>query len=627
MRLTPSNIGFCVRVCMASWIMICLFHVRVFPTIGSQDSLAGIMVQKTAGNADINRQHHEYVLLHTDRDMYVAGEVLYFKVSLISREDEENLKSGIFYLVMRNQTGPVVSSSYKFDGIHADGIIYLHDTLPSGYYELLTYTNWMRSMGEDTFFCKTIFIANRFDNAIKSGWSVFASNDAAPDGPALIMAPDSRAGHDFTVNRKPAVFRNEVDGGSQTMDVIIEHPQHAAKREKLSLSLTLNGVDNDKALVSISVSQRETIASVSAACLPASFPEPFDEGLYAGMRTHFMETDAYILSGQVTDKRTSMPLGDATMVLSTPDSLVNMMYVKSGKDGIFHFAIPPAYSNRDLFFSVYTPEIDIAPVISFWDKFALTRPFNPVMFLNETALEQLAKSQDLVRAKIAYGAEEIQIKEIEPEVAGTPEPLYAKPVQLVSPGEYTFFEDLQEISREIVPFWRIRRSGNTYRSSLVCAETRLVLPAAPVYFLDGIIVYDINPLIYLNSAMIDRIEMHNLHWVFGAVELPGIVAIFTKTAEYLRILPDLPYASAHHVIFPHTTTVHAGTSHENKEINPAAPDLRQVLYWNPQVVLQAGKSTEISFFSGDLSGDYVVRVEGISPDGSAVHATATISIR
>lgn len=45
----------------------------------------------------------------------------------------------------------------------ASGAIYLSDTLKSGYYHLVAYTNFMRNGSPDIFYKAQVLIANRFD--------------------------------------------------------------------------------------------------------------------------------------------------------------------------------------------------------------------------------------------------------------------------------------------------------------------------------------------------------------------------------------------------------------------------------------------------------------------------------
>jgi hypothetical protein len=45
------------------------------------------------------------------------------------------------------------------------------------------------------------------------------------------------------------------------------------------------------------------------------------------------------------------------------------------------------------------------------------------------------------------------------------------------------------------------------------------------------------------------------------------------------------------------------------------PDFRKLLFWSPDIKTNAKGENEISFFSSDLSGKFVVVLQGISKDG------------
>ncbi len=56
-------------------------------------------------------------------------------------------------------------------------------------------------------------------------------------------------------------------------------------------------------------------------------------------------------------------------------------------------------------------------------------------------------------------------------------------------------------------------------------------------------------------------------------------------------------------------------------------DLRKTLYWNPKIRITAENKTEqISFFTCDIKGDYIIEVEGISESGIPLHQISTFSV-
>lgn len=57
------------------------------------------------------------------------------------------------------------------------------------------------------------------------------------------------------------------------------------------------------------------------------------------------------------------------------------------------------------------------------------------------------------------------------------------------------------------------------------------------------------------------------------------------------------------------------------------PDYRTTLHWQPNIAVEDINSNSVQFYTGDASGDYVVRVEGITKDGRAVVGYCEFSVQ
>ena len=55
--------------------------------------------------------------------------------------------------------------------------------------------------------------------------------------------------------------------------------------------------------------------------------------------------------------------------------------------------------------------------------------------------------------------------------------------------------------------------------------------------------------------------------------------------------------------------------------DPRIPDMRNNLYWDPDINLAAGESRTIDFHTGDAPGKYDVVVRGYLSDGTYFHRT------
>ena len=56
------------------------------------------------------------------------------------------------------------------------------------------------------------------------------------------------------------------------------------------------------------------------------------------------------------------------------------------------------------------------------------------------------------------------------------------------------------------------------------------------------------------------------------------------------------------------------------------PDFRQLLYWNPAIDFPGGHFLLPEFYASDHSGNYIIRVEGITDSGIPLRVTTTINV-
>ena len=118
-----------------------------------------------AGAFGQNTLSCESIDLQTDREVYIAGEDLFFNCFCYQPIINKSVKDSKFaYLVLRNENNTIISGScFKLENNMFSGSINLPDTLSTGRYQLVSYTNSMRNFGENTFYKKEILVANRFD--------------------------------------------------------------------------------------------------------------------------------------------------------------------------------------------------------------------------------------------------------------------------------------------------------------------------------------------------------------------------------------------------------------------------------------------------------------------------------
>ena len=104
----------------------------------------------------------EKIFVHTDREMYLAGEIIWFKLYYTSGAKNELLDlSKIAYVeVIDKNQKPILQAKISIEKGTGNGSFYLPVSLTSGNYQFRAYTNWMKNFSPDYFFNKNISIVN-----------------------------------------------------------------------------------------------------------------------------------------------------------------------------------------------------------------------------------------------------------------------------------------------------------------------------------------------------------------------------------------------------------------------------------------------------------------------------------
>jgi hypothetical protein len=104
----------------------------------------------------------EEIFVHTDRESYIAGENLWFSISLFDRKSG-HLSSGskiVCFEILNPENKPVAQKRVRMDKGSGMGQIDLPDTLGAGTYTVRAYTNWMKNFMPYNCFMKDINVFN-----------------------------------------------------------------------------------------------------------------------------------------------------------------------------------------------------------------------------------------------------------------------------------------------------------------------------------------------------------------------------------------------------------------------------------------------------------------------------------
>ena len=138
----------------------------------------------------------EKIYVHTDKNFYLAGEIIWFKVYYFDGATHQKLDlSKVAYVdILDRAYKPVLQTKVSLTADGGSGSFYLPLTLNSDNYIFRAYTNWMRNSGPAVFYEKFISVVNTVKppEAIHNQDTTRAAANFFPEGGNMVEGIESK---------------------------------------------------------------------------------------------------------------------------------------------------------------------------------------------------------------------------------------------------------------------------------------------------------------------------------------------------------------------------------------------------------------------------------------------------
>jgi len=193
--------------------------------------------------------------------------------------------------------------------------------------------------------------------------------------------------------------------------------------------------------------------------------------------------------------------------------------------------------------------------------------------------------------------------------------------------DYIKLPVMQEVFFELLPGVSLRKKREEYEVTIADPVEIRIYEKPPVLFVDGVVVHDPAVIANLDPELVEQIDVVKERYAVGDYIFYGLVNIISRAGNYSCVeLPEYAIRMPYRVADP--VRVFSSPAYSDARARGSRlPDLRHTLFWNPEVKPDAGGKARIEFWSSDYATDYVVNIQGITPDGKTIILRKNIKIK
>ena len=591
------------------------------------------MVQPLAGQGS-TEPYGEKLFVHTDREIYIAGENIWFKVYLLdARSGRPSSTSNLAYVeILNSENRPVMQKRIILEDGCGPGEAVLPDTLSSGSYLLRAYTGAMKRFMPEGCFMKRITVYNALRTETFHGDA--GTGEQTAGEPAETTGLTARHETGDPAAGKTLVEMVSPDSCEKREKVIIEFDIRekgsiSAGTARLSLSVAPSTGDHGSDIAAWMQERSQGESAGMGSGNENLRQEATAEGIPAGTLSPDFEKEYHFIQGRLFNRNTQMPDSGKYLFLSIPRKNAVFFYSRTDADGRFRFSVPTDRVTREL---IIQPEVvNTDNTIRIETSFSEEYPTHiPGSGMAPTVTPKLVSLM-----KVNYQVNRIY----EVENAVTPPPqtpqqaekpagsFYGIPDISLDLDDFIRLPVMTEVFYELVPGVSLREKREGHEITVADPYYDVVYEQPPITFIDGVVVSDPGVIAAFDPDHVERIDVIRDRYVVGDYLFFGLVNIITYDGDYSRVsLPDHAVRLPYRVADPVRTFSSPDYSSPDRR-RDRTPDFRNTLCWEPSVTPSADGRYRVEFWSSDVPGDYEINLQGITDDGSPVSFRKVFTVK
>ncbi|MDQ2770069.1 MAG: hypothetical protein M3Y54_06165 [Bacteroidota bacterium] len=330
-----------------------------------------------------------------------------------------------------------------------------------------------------------------------------------------------------------------------------------------------------------------------------------------------------VVRGRLSTKDNRPATVGTVAYLSSPSRLIRLGQAGSNAQGLVQFELSGFSGPHDLVLQtdpVWASTLNLSLLDPFSPRYAQAAP--PAFGLQRHFETDYARRHLQAQVQQAFAGPGRFAPEHVDSTA-----FFGKPSEKYLLDKYTRFKTMDEVLREYVPgvIVRIRKDG--YHLIVVDRVNKSALENNPLVLLDGVPIFNMDKVMALDPLKVQKLEVIDSRYFQGTSVYDGIVSLTTYKGDLDGLELD-----AHALVQQYEGVQQQREFYSPRYDTPAAaqsrlPDLRNLLYWNPNVALSGPGTQTVEFYTGDQAGRYLVVLQGLAADGRAGSRSFVLEVK
>lgn len=341
--------------------------------------------------------------------------------------------------------------------------------------------------------------------------------------------------------------------------------------------------------------------------------------------SHVPEYNGHLIRAKVTNSHTGKPAPGVLTFLSSPSRTISLYNSRSNQKGEVLFDVKNYYGPRDLVIQAATGG-DTTYRIQVENPFSdAASTFQLPRFDLPERLQQQLLGNSIHLQVQNYHVSPAAYKLKAPAVDSTA--FYGTPDRVFHLDAYTRFPVMEEVMREYVQPVMVRKRQGRFQFYVLDGPRKTFMQEEPLVLLDGVPVLNTDKIMAFDPRKIKRLDVISQKYYHGIKDYSGIVSYVTYSGDLAGFEVNADALMVEYEGMQQQREFYSPQYDHPQLLESRVPDLRNLLYWSPNLKTNEQGRQQVKFYTSDQAGTYVVEVQGLSKDGKAGSARYTFEVK